>query len=48
VADKVEFALIANNCHRLLKQGRLPEHSALVRCTTVEPVAYREAWKKET
>ncbi|HEY4776164.1 MAG TPA: hypothetical protein VIH56_00760 [Candidatus Acidoferrales bacterium] len=34
--DKVAFALIANGCHRLLKQGRLPEQSALARRTTVE------------
>jgi hypothetical protein len=36
VRSKVAFALIANDGRRSLKQGRLPEQSALARRTTVE------------
>jgi hypothetical protein len=48
VADKVAFALIANHRHRLLKQGRLPEHSAGASRTTVERLHTVRARKEET
>jgi hypothetical protein len=48
VADKVAFAPIANGCHRLLKQGRLPEHSALARRPTVERLHTVRAWNEGT